>query len=216
MSPARRMLVVCAVFGIAFALEGAMVTLGLARSADQRVAALLNQSWNPSWLLPLEGIAVLGGAEVTFLLGVGIFIYLRRLGLRAESWAVMALPVASLVELVYKRIIFQPPPIAHGEGPSVDMLVTPAVTNSFPSGHMVRVVLAYGLLAFVIVRMSEQRWLRRGAAALAGLMIVVMVADRLLLAVHWESDVVGGVLLGGTALAAAVGWMEQPWRRPRG
>jgi undecaprenyl-diphosphatase len=45
-------------------------------------------------------------------------------------------------------------------------------------------------------------------------MIAAMSFDRLYLAVHWESDVVGGLLMGGLALAAAVAWLDRP-RAPR-
>jgi undecaprenyl-diphosphatase len=45
-------------------------------------------------------------------------------------------------------------------------------------------------------------------------MIATMAFDRLYLGVHWESDVVGGLLVGGLALAAAVAWLDRP-RVPR-
>jgi undecaprenyl-diphosphatase len=43
--------------------------------------------------------------------------------------------------------------------------------------------------------------------------IVVVAFDRLYLDVHWESDVIGGVLLGGIALVAATVWLDRP-RKP--
>ena len=86
--------------------------------------------------------------------------------------------------------------------------------NSYPSGHVLRSVLVYGLIAFVAYRLSPAAWVRRLAIPAAALMIAAMSFDRLYLAVHWESDVVGGLLMGGLALAAAVAWLDRP-RAPR-
>ena len=41
-----------------------------------------------------------------------------------------------------------------------------------------------------------------------------MAFDRLYLDVHWESDVIGGLLLGAIALVAATVWLDRP-ERPR-
>jgi membrane-associated phospholipid phosphatase len=38
----------------------------------------------------------------------------------------------------------------------------------------------------------------------------LMALDRVYLGVHWQSDVVGGVLLGGAALAGAIAWLDRP------
>jgi len=40
--------------------------------------------------------------------------------------------------------------------------------------------------------------------------IVLMVFDRLYLDVHWESDVIGGLILGSIALLAGTVWLDRP------
>ena len=37
-----------------------------------------------------------------------------------------------------------------------------------------------------------------------------MAFDRLYLDVHWESDVIGGLLLGAIALLAGTVWLDRP------
>jgi membrane-associated phospholipid phosphatase len=214
MTPARRAMWACGALAAAFVVEGAMVAVGVTRVADQQVAAGFARIWNPHLHVPFQVIAVLGGPEVTGALALGLFFYLRRTGFRAESWAVLALPVASLVEVLYKRTVFQPGPgvYAHSDGPSLSALIVGGAGNSFPSGHMVRTVVMYGLVGFVIYRLAPWEWARRWAVPVAVVIIACMALDRLYLDVHWQSDVVGGLLLGGLALAAAITWLEQPWK----
>ncbi|HUE67148.1 MAG TPA: phosphatase PAP2 family protein [Candidatus Acidoferrum sp.] len=50
---------------------------------------------------------------------------------------------------------------------------------------------------------------------IAAIVIIVLMAfDRLYLDVHWESDVIGGLVLGALALLAGTVWLDRP-RRPR-
>ena len=78
---------------------------------------------------------------------------------------------------------------------------------------MLRTVIAYGLLAFVIRRLSISPAVR-GAAVVGAIVVVVLIAfDRLYLDVHWESDVIGGLILGAIALLAGTVWLDRP-RKP--
>jgi undecaprenyl-diphosphatase len=79
---------------------------------------------------------------------------------------------------------------------------------------MMRTVIVYGLLAFVIRRLSPSPRVRAVAVIGAIVIIVLMAFDRLYLDVHWESDVIGGLVLGALALLAGTVWLDRP-RRPR-
>jgi undecaprenyl-diphosphatase len=88
--------------------------------------------------------------------------------------------------------------------------VASAAGKSFPSGHAMGAVVAFGLLVLVVPRRF------RGAAAALGAVAVLVVSySRLALGVHYVSDVVGGWLLGVAWLVAAsvpAGWRpaEEP------
>ena len=75
---------------------------------------------------------------------------------------------------------------------------------------MLRAVIAYGLLAFVIRRLSPSPRIRALVVAGAVAIIVLVSFDRLYLDVHWESDVIGGLLLGAIALLAGTVWLDRP------
>jgi membrane-associated phospholipid phosphatase len=75
---------------------------------------------------------------------------------------------------------------------------------------MVRAVIAYGLIAFVVQRLAPWPLARTLAIPVATAIVVLIAFDRLYLDVHWESDVVGGVLLGAIGLVAGTVWLDRP------
>ena len=71
-------------------------------------------------------------------------------------------------------------------------------------------VIVYGLMAFVVYRLSPRRWVRLAAVLAALTLVVVMAFDRLYLELHWESDVIGALLLGTVCLLTAMLWLDRP------
>ena len=196
-----------------------VVAANALRATDRSVAAAFQVIYDPSLLLAFRAVALLGGLELTSLLALALFAYLWRQGYRRGAFAAAALPLATLVELIYKRSIHHPGPplsISHPDGPSLsDLLTRPGgIEWSFPSGHMTRSVVVYGLVAFIVLRLAERAWLRRLVPVLAAALLLLIAFDRLYLEVHWESDVIGGLLLGATFLAASVTWLEWSEAKP--
>jgi membrane-associated phospholipid phosphatase len=215
----RRMLWACAILGGCFLLESVLVTTGSARIADREVAQFFQSFWFPPLQGALDCFSEMGSSLVTGLLAIGLFVYLRRTGFEGESWAVLVLPMAVIIEVIYKQLVFQPPPgltVTHPDGPAL-LGFLPFLhgfaQNAFPSGHMVRTVIVYGLIGFVVRRLAPPGALASLAMPAAVALIALMALDRLYLGVHWQSDVFGGLFLGGVGLAAAVAWLEQPWRK---
>jgi membrane-associated phospholipid phosphatase len=211
----NRALVAVLALSLAFVLFSQVAGLGELRALDNQALRAFQRLWVPDLGPLFRGLAVLGGIEMTTALAAALALYLWRSGFRDEALAVLAFPAVLAIEVLYRRLVFHPgPTVAHGDGPSISQLFQRVTVNSYPSGHVLRSVLVYGLIAFVAYRLSPAAWVRRLAIPAAALMIAAMSFDRLYLAVHWESDVVGGLLLGGLALAAAVAWLDRP-RAPR-
>ena len=214
-----RPLVALGALTVAFAVFSEAVTMGLMTAADRAIAQPVAHAWSDS-LRPLAlAIAELGGVELTGLIAIALTVYLLWRGFRHEAWALLALPLVEVVEVVYKLVVRHPAPIrsVHGDGPSLTMLLErgpTALHNSYPSGHTLRAVLVYGLLAFVIYRLAPRGLVRKLAIPAAAVIISLVALDRLYLGVHWTSDVIGGLLLGGVALAASTVWLDKP--RPVG
>ncbi|GAC1508903.1 MAG: hypothetical protein NVS1B3_10500 [Candidatus Dormibacteraceae bacterium] len=190
------------------------ITAGLFASLDHQVADAMRGIWQEQLHGLFQLIAELGGLELTTLLMLGLFIYLWRGGFGADALVVVAFFGAVALEVLYKKLLYHPGPshaLSHSDGPSLTNLIEGGVvSNSFPSGHMLRTVVAYGLLAFVVRRLAVSPRVRALAVPVVTVIIVAMVFDRIYLNVHWESDVIGGLLLGGMALLAATVWLDRP------
>lgn len=73
---------------------------------------------------------------------------------------------------------------------------------SYPSGHATSAAVVYLLLAWL----APPRW-RPFAWALAAVMIILNGFSRIMLGVHWASDIAGGTLLGTAFALLGVWWV---------
>lgn len=128
---------------------------------------------------------------------------LRRQPGLATSWAIAVagiVPINSGIKLWFQR----PRPL-HG-------YMTEAGW-SFPSGHAFGAMVFYGMLAYVMLRLSPLRW-HRPVVAGAIAMVAVIGVSRVLLQVHYFSDVLGGYASGLAWLVVCIGAAEYGrWRR---
>jgi membrane-associated phospholipid phosphatase len=151
-------------------------------------------------------ITHLGDGVVLFAIGVVVFAVLavKRLKLLAAAWAVTTLSGAVLNRLL--KAIFERSRPLHDHG------LTAVEGWSFPSGHASGSMLVYGLLAYVVVRSTPSAW--HVPAALAGIAIVIFVgSSRVLLQVHYLSDVLAGYASAAAWIAICIAALETVrWR----
>jgi membrane-associated phospholipid phosphatase len=83
---------------------------------------------------------------------------------------------------------------------------------SFPSGHSLSAMVAYGVIAVLVARTSLPAWLRVVAIAGLGTLIGVVGLSRVYLGAHYPSDVVGGYLVGlaGVVIFATLSTLIDP------
>ena len=84
---------------------------------------------------------------------------------------------------------------------------------SFPSGHSSGCVVAYGMLAYLAVRLLPSRW-QLPSFLVAVVLILTIGASRIFLRVHFASDVVAGFASGMAWLAICITAVElaRRWR----
>jgi len=82
-------------------------------------------------------------------------------------------------------------------------------TPSFPSGHAAGSMIVYLTLALAI---ADSRW--KWAAVAAAVLVSILVGiSRMMLGVHWPTDVVGGWAFGLLWVMVALPWAERLTRR---
>lgn len=205
------------VLSVAFIALTIAITAGVFKQLDLQVALAMHSIQQPALHPLFQVIAELGGIEITAILMVGLTAYLWRAGFGSDAFVFVVFIAAEAFEIFYKFNLHHlkpPTSLAETDGPSISQLLSGSTgpANSFPSGHMLRTVIVYGLLAFVIRRLSASPRVRALAITGAIAIVVLMAFDRLYLDVHWESDVVGAILLGSIALLAGTVWLDRPTR----
>jgi undecaprenyl-diphosphatase len=139
---------------------------------------------------------------------LGLVIWLlRRRAKRLALWVATTMVAGGLLGVVLKLMVGRHRP---------DLLdpVARATGYSFPSGHALNAALAAGVFVLVLLpvaRGAGKRWLLWGSAI--G-MTVLTGLSRVVLGVHWTSDVVAGTLLGVAVVAVTAAAFPRVSREP--
>ena len=212
--PVNRPLIAAAgVFAGAVLMVAVLVQLGRLHGIDVRVLAGIQRRATDTQDFAFGLLSYLGGIEVTVvlaaLLGLRLFKGFRFLALGP----VVVILLASGLEALGKLLIHQPaPPLSVQRFPSFLPALAHTVGHySFPSGHVLRSVILYGLLLYF-----ARRWQLFGkeSARLAPalLLLLGLIGYAVLyLGWHWFSDALGGALLGFGILLGCIAFLERRW-----
>lgn len=204
--PRTAFLALAAAIGFAIVVAGAAIFAEIAEHlspqgrmgrADTAIQEALRVQTGAATLRVFAALTHFGDAWVLSVLGVVVAAWLwfsRRRAL-AAGW-VLALAGNALLNPLLKRLFERVRPI-HDHG------FATASGFSFPSGHTSGATVAYGMLAYVMLRTLPVPWqlpALLGAAALA----FTVGCSRVFLQVHYASDVLAGFASGGAWLAVCI------------
>lgn len=155
----------------------------------------------PSWLRPLMSFMTLIGGPV-FTVGIGLLLFGAGLAkpdediLKSGVIIVVTVLAGALLKLLLRR-----------KRPLTYIVRWPFMTFSFPSGHTVGGVVAYGTLAYLSWRLGTP--LGYLGAAIGSFLAIMIGVTRVYLGAHFPSDVAAGWVVGGAGLLIVV-FMIQP------
>lgn len=177
-----------------------VVTSDATVAADHAVAQWIAALRPPGSVPPLLQVTTLGSAPVIAALVVVTSLLLWRLGLRHA--------IAGLLVSVLGSTLFgQLGKLAFQRTRPTEALILES-SYSFPSGHATAAVAFYAFLGYVLIRLTT-RWDVRVRLFFASLLVVLIVGlSRVLLGVHYLSDVWAGYLVGTLWLIAGLSVSE--------
>ena len=207
----RRLLITAGAFLAAYVAIALLVDAGAFRWLDLRMTHYLQGRGSTGQDIALGIFSYLGSIEVTLviavLLGVGLFRGLRLLAILPAAFIL----VGSGLEILGKQLIVSPPPgAAFQRFPELLPSLGHQIGRwSFPSGHLVRATLAYGLVLYL-----AERWelFGRDSSRLSPVLVLVIFFvgyGVVYLGWHWLSDAIGGLLLGLALLFALIAYLER-------
>lgn len=163
------------------------------------VVAETIQGWESSGLTAfMKTMTLIGSGAVAPIVALVAIIFLYMvLGHRRELLFLIAVMLGSeIISRTLKLLFHRARPIVHR--------IAEATGYSFPSGHTTGAVTLYGTLVYLVWRHVPSAWGRALVLVCGVAMIVLIGVSRIYLGVHYPSDVVGGLLISGAWLAAAI------------
>jgi membrane-associated phospholipid phosphatase len=207
----RRLLITAGVFFAMFVFVAIFVQAGAFARQNLWMTHYLQGRGSLGQDIGLGVFSYLGSIEATLviaaLLGVALFRGLRLLAVLPVAFIL----AGSLLEIIFKQLIVSPAP---GKAFQRFPEFLPSMGHkighySFPSGHVVRATIAYGLVLYL-----AERWelFGKDASRLSPVLVLVIFFvgyGVVYLGWHWLSDAIGGVLLGLTLLFALIAYLER-------
>jgi membrane-associated phospholipid phosphatase len=185
--------------GTIFVLFSAVAGTGWLYSPDVFLM-LVAQSWSSDFLDVAFGfLSAFGSLEVTGALLLTLTAGLSLGGRRGLAGRLLlAFLATGLLEYLLKQFLPVPPvPTGFARTQDFAPLIVADHSYPYPSGHALRSTILLG----TIYLLSKNGLLRAGVV----LLLLGLLASRVYLGTHWTSDVVGGALLGISAVLWAFG-----------
>lgn len=185
---------------ILFLIVSLTVNFGMWRGIDLQTTIFLQSVLSRQIDLPFSLFSLLGSFEVTVVV-LGL-ILLAIFKLRKQIWwpAITSFVALLGIEVLGKKIIFQPPPPIEFFRYTLPWFFPTAhvkTSYAFPSGHTARTVFLTILILGILFQKNLSRNQKLTILAAAIVFDLLMFVSRVYLGEHWVADILGGILLAG-------------------
>lgn len=195
LSVASRLLLAAALLFGGVLMLGALAVRGDLLGFDLAVSHALNmeRGRSPEALISvMQAFSWIGGGVQRYIMVALLAAALWRwwgwkAGLAMALSALLSSGVSSLLKQSFARV-----------RPDLVPQLDPINSFAYPSGHATSAAVVYILFIMLVPQARHRVW-----QALAAVMIVATGLSRVMLAVHWPSDVIGGWMLGTAAALCA-------------
>ena len=193
--PLRLSIAAITLFALVVAL-GYAVTTGHFREFDIAVSHALNmqRGTSPEWLILLmQGISWIGGGVQRYIIVTILTMALWRwwgwrAGVAMGFTTLVSAFTSDMMKMFFARL-----------RPDLVAQLDPVTSPAFPSGHANNAAVVYILFIILVPQARHRGW-----QMAAVVMILLTGLSRIMLGVHWPTDIIGGWMLGMSfALGAA-------------
>lgn len=180
-----------------FSAMASAVQTGLTQTFDVAILQQLEAIRTPFLDEVMLELTALGGGSVLVMI---VLIASLFLWITDHKWSVYLV----IISVVGGQILNQVLKLQfHRARPTEVVMGQHVATLSFPSGHAMTSIIAYGAIAYLVGRLGPTPTLRRLVWAVAAVIVCAIGFSRIYLGVHYPSDIVAG-FLGGAAWLAFV------------
>jgi membrane-associated phospholipid phosphatase len=180
----------------------AVITHGLYVGVDHRVLNLMPYIRTPSQTTFYSFFTFIASPAVAigFIAVVGVIALLRR-----QYW----LPVVMITAAGSQAVIIEILKLTvHRPRPDISLRLVAETGFSFPSGHVLTTTVIYGLTAYFLFRFTKS-YVGKLLIVLGAVILIVLVAtSRVYFGVHYPTDVVASMYVGGVVLTILITVIE--------
>jgi undecaprenyl-diphosphatase len=179
---------ICALFVLALTFQDASATTSFLTPFDVQVHGFVKANVDQTWLYIAHWISKIGDTEYMLIVGTALSVWLAYY----KKWRRAALTILTMISSGFFLSIFKDFFLRARPQDAYEVLSS----FSFPSGHATFAAAFFFVIAYLLVTYIKSIWKRELVILGCVIAMVLIGLSRIVLSVHWASDVIAGWALG--------------------